>query len=91
MKHDYKEGRYSTGTLIERLENMCADGDEYGILAGRDVWPDDVLEAIQRIKMLETHMQLIINRTKYRGGSFSDDMADVICAIAQDALNGVER
>ena len=53
MKHDYKEGPYSTGTLIERLEQMCGRGKNYGILLGRDVWPDDVLEAIERIKLLE--------------------------------------
>lgn len=53
MAHDYKEGPYSTGTLIERLENMCGRGEDYGILKGRDVWPDDVIEAIERIKLLE--------------------------------------
>ena len=91
MKHDYKEGPYSTGTLIERLEEMCGRGEDRGVLLGRDVWPDDVLEAIERIKLLEKHMQLIITRTKYRGGSFDDDMPDVVCAIARDALEGKER
>jgi len=91
MTHDYKEGRYSTGTLIERLEQICGCGENYGILLGRDVWPDDVIEAIERIKLLEKHMHLIITRTKYRGGSFDDDMPDVVCAIARDALEGKER
>ena len=54
MTYDYKEGRYSTGTLIERLEDMCREGS---ILCGRDVWPDDVLEAIERIKTLEKRVQ----------------------------------
>ena len=91
MTYGYKEGRYSTGTLIDRLEYMCGRGEYYGILKGRDVWPDDVIEAIERIKLLEKHMQLIITRTKYRGGSFDDHMADVVCAIACDALEGKER
>ena len=90
MKHDYKEGPYSTGTLIERLEEMCGRGEDRGVLLGRDVWPDDVLEAIERIKLLEKHMQLIITRTKYRGGFFDDDMP-YFCAIARDALEGKER
>jgi len=60
MTHDYKEGPYSTGTLIERLEEMCGCGEEWGVLAGRDVWPDDVLEAIQRIKQLEAALHNVI-------------------------------
>ena len=54
MTHDYKEGRYSTGTLLDRLKDMCRDG---AILWGRDVWPDDVLEAIERIETLEKQVQ----------------------------------
>jgi len=57
MTHDYKEGPYSTGTLIERLEEMCGRGEDYGVLLGRDVWPDDVLEAIERIKQLEAALR----------------------------------
>jgi hypothetical protein len=48
-------------------------------------------ERERRIKLLEKHMQLIITRTKYRGGSFDNDMPDVVCAIARDALEGKER
>jgi len=63
MTHDYKEGPYSTGTLIERLEEMCGCGEEWGVLAGRDVWPDDVLEAIQRIKQLEAALRSIADNS----------------------------
>jgi hypothetical protein len=60
MTDDYKEGPYSTGTLIERLEEMCCRGEDRGVLLSRGVWPDDVLEAIERIKQLEAALRDIM-------------------------------
>jgi len=66
--------------LVKRLRQ--------GVMCGDDPIVD---EAADRIELLEKHMQLIINRTKYRGGSFDDAMPDVVFAIARDALGGKER
>jgi len=95
MKHDYKEGPYSTGTLIERLEEMCGCGEEWGILRGRDVWPDDVLEAIERIKQLEAALAKVAEgyQTKWSTSSVTNmlDIAQILSeriVIARKALEG---
>ena len=86
MKHDYKEGPYSTGTLIERLEEMCGCGEEWGILAGRDVWPDDVLESIERIKRLEAALRQYACNCAF---PCDEHLTDLECGLnARTALEG---